>query len=262
MLEHDKALLKHQNLLGLIGFPLSHSFSKRYFAEKFSAEGIANYFYELFPIASVEEMPLLWEQYPNLKGINVTIPYKEQVIPYLCRIDGAAAAIRAVNTIKKEEDGLVGYNTDVYGFEYSLKNKLDKEKLEIKRAIILGTGGAAKACAYVLQKLGVHFQYVSRKSAEDQLTYEQLRPEIIQQLQLIINTTPLGMSPQLDTFPKIPYEALSKQHLLFDLVYNPAETAFLRKGKEQGTHILNGLEMLQLQAEKAWQIWTNSSNVS
>lgn len=241
------------NQYGLIGYPLSHSFSEKYFSDKFELEGIKNHSYNLFPIERIDDLPMLLGSITDLKGLNVTIPYKEQVLVFLDEIDSAAAKIGAVNTIKLVDGKLKGYNTDIYGFEISLLKLLNKNKVE--KALILGTGGAAKACAYVLNKLGISFKYVSRTKKEKQLTYSDLTKEVIDNHHLIVNTTPLGMSPKVHSFPDIPYNNLSREHYLYDLVYNPKESEFLKRGKEQGAAIKNGLEMLHLQAEKAWEIW-------
>lgn len=248
---------KYTRLFGLIGYPLSHSFSKKYFGEKFADLGIADAFYELFPIASIEALPKLIAVHPNLVGLNVTIPYKEQVIPYLDGLDHAAAKIGAVNTIKIEDGHLTGYNTDVYGFGYALEKVMDVQDLPLKKALILGTGGAAKAVDYQLKQMGISPTFVSRKALNDGYTYSDLSGEILADHLLIVNTTPLGMSPKIEACPDIPYECLSDQHLLYDLVYNPAETLFMKKGMAQGAKVINGLEMLVQQAEKAWEIWND-----
>ncbi len=253
-----KNLTDYHNLLGLIGYPLSHSFSKGYFAQKFKKEGIDGFFYESFPIPEINEFPLLFVKYPNLKGLNVTIPYKEQVISYLDELDADAATIGAVNTIKKLQDGrLKGYNTDVYGFRSSLHNKIKRSNLNIKRALVLGTGGAAKAVHFSLKKLNISYQEVSRKKENGDLCYQELNAELFSNIQLVVNTTPLGMSPNTKSYPELPYDALSDKHLLYDLVYNPEKTIFLQKGEDAGAAIINGLEMLHLQAEKAWEIWNS-----
>ncbi len=249
--------MANEKLLGLIGYPLSHSFSKRYFGEKFEGEGIAGFRYELFPLEDIAELPRLIEAHPNLLGLNVTIPYKEVVIPYLTSLSDSAQAVGAVNTILFTKAGLIGYNTDIYGFEMSLRKALTRSGLSANRAMVLGTGGAAKASRYVLEKMGMQVQFISRKRKDETLTYEDISAELIKKYDVIVNTTPLGMSPNTSTCPNIPYEALTNNHLLFDLVYNPEKTLFLQKGEEMGAHILNGLEMLHLQAEKAWSIWTN-----
>lgn len=248
------------NQYGLIGYPLTHSFSKRYFSEKFEAEGIKNHNYDLFPIERIDDLPHLLSSFDNLKGLNVTIPYKEYVLDFLDEIDESAAGIGAVNTIKIVDGKLKGYNTDVYGFEIALLNLLGDAKID--NALILGTGGAAKACAYVLGKLEIPFKYVSRTKKPDQFTYEELSKEVIDNHHLIINTTPLGTYPKVETYPNIPYNNLSPKHYLYDLVYNPEEPEFLRKGRAKGASIKNGLEMLHLQAEKAWEIWSTPQSNS
>ena len=241
-----------QKLYGLIGFPLGHSFSAEYFNAKFAKLGIAAEF-KLFPWQSMEELPALLLQYAHLKGLSVTIPYKLQVIDYLQRIDDAAKAIGAVNCINITHGELTGYNTDVIGFEKSLLPLL--QKLHMPTALVLGNGGAAKAVQYVLRKNNIAFTTVSRQALEGCISYEQLNPEIIDRNKLIINTTPLGMHPKVNACPALPYQAIGAQHVLYDLVYNPNETLLLTKGKERGATIQNGLPMLHLQAEAAWEIW-------
>lgn len=243
---------------GLIGFPLSHSFSARYFAEKFKNENITDAIYENFAIDSIEKIPEILEKYPDLEGLNVTIPYKEKIIPYLDDLDKSAKVVEAVNTIKfiRNEGGktiLVGYNTDIYGIQGVLQNYLTCHH---KRALILGTGGASKAVAYILRKLAVHCDLISRRKTENiYKTYEELTAEDIKDVQLIINTTPLGMYPDVNAAPEIPYESIFNHHVLFDLIYNPEETVFLAKGKAMGATTVNGMEMLKMQAEKSWKIW-------
>ena len=249
-------LLKYQHLFGLIGYPLSHSFSKKYFSDKFAKERIENCYYELFPLKIIEEFPELVSKFSNLKGINVTLPYKQKVIPFLDELDEGAMAVGAVNTIKVESGKLSGHNTDVYGFEKSLTQIIDKNQLKnIRQALILGTGGASKAVKYVLKKNGISFSIVSRKKEKGDFVYEDMGGEVLSKYQLIVNTTPLGMEPKTDGFPKLDYEQLNSNHFLFDLVYNPEKSVFLRKGQKQGCAIMNGLSMLYLQAEKAWEIW-------
>lgn len=243
---------------GLIGYPLSHSFSKRYFSEKFIKEGIADAYYELFPLPDIELLPILLSRKTRLRGLNVTIPHKQAIMPFLHRLDESAARVGAVNVVKITPQGeYIGYNSDYYGFKISLENTLKQANLPLpKSALILGTGGASKAVAVALADLQISFRYVSRTKKNDaDWLYEEITSAIVNNNLLIVNTTPLGMSPDLETAPPIPYQHLSQQHLLFDLVYNPAETLFLRKGKEAQAHTKNGLEMLHLQAEKAWQIW-------
>ncbi len=242
-------------LFGLIGYPLAHSFSQDYFRRKFEAENIRNTDYLNFPIRSLSKFRKVMYDHPELDGLNVTIPYKEDIIPYLDDVSPIAKEIGAVNTIKLErgdiEIRLVGYNTDHVGFTESLTPLI---KYHHKKALILGMGGASKAVAYSLRQMGIGFQYVSR-STENTLRYEELTQELIESHTVIINTTPLGMHPKVDDCPEIPYQYLTDKHLLYDLVYNPYKTLFLQKGKEKGATIKNGQEMLQIQAEKAWEVW-------
>lgn len=239
---------------GLIGFPLGHSFSKKYFTEKFAAEGIdAKYdLYELDDIQKFEEL----KYNENLSGLNVTIPYKEQVIPFLDELDEIATEIGAVNVIKFfRENGVLklkGFNSDAVGFENSIRAFL---KNYHQKALILGTGGASKAIEFVLRKLGIEVTFVSRNPKENQLAYSELNNDILSEYLVVINATPLGTFPKIDACPDIPYEYLSDKHLLFDVVYNPAETLFMKKGKERGAEVLNGEKMLNGQAEEAWRIW-------
>jgi len=237
---------------GLIGYPLSHSFSKGYFAEKFLKENITDANYDVFPLEKIDDFTALYQNKENLIGLNVTIPYKQQVIPFLDELDETSANIGAVNTVKFTQGKRIGYNTDAYGFEMSLKPMLQSHHTN---ALILGTGGASKAVEYVLKKLGISFQYVSRNKSDHTISYEQLDEFIIHNSKLIINSTPIGMYPNVDVAPNIPYNAISEKHLLYDLVYNPEETLFLKKGKEKGAQTKNGLEMLYLQAERSWEIW-------
>lgn len=236
---------------GLIGFPLTHSFSVKYFAEKFSREGITDCVYENFPIESIEELSLLLKQ-KELAGLNVTIPYKESVIEYLDELDPAADAIGAVNCIKFVNGKHIGYNTDVFGFQESLKKFLGEAKVT---ALILGTGGSSKAVSHALDDLGIPYHFVSRRKKAEWLTYHDLTADIIHEHQLIINTTPIGMFPLAEAKPELPYEFLTSSHYLYDLIYNPEETAFLHEGALLGSHTKNGLEMLYIQAEKNWEIW-------
>jgi len=243
-------------IFGLIGQSIEHSFSPAYFAQKFEKEGIQDAAYQLFPLAAIKELPQLLA-YKTISGLNVTIPYKQAVIPYLDRCTDAAKAIAAVNTIAFEDGQLIGHNTDVYGFEQSLRPLLTKKHLTSK-ALVLGTGGASKAVCYVLQQLGITYHLVSRTPSKNQLSYAAINRDCVKQHLLIINTTPLGMSPNTEASPRLPYSNLGSEHLLYDLVYNPLETSFLTKGRAQGTIIKNGLEMLHLQADKAWEIWKAS----
>ncbi len=240
--------------LGLVGFPLGHSFSVPYFKNKFEVEGIQDYIYESFPIPSIDLFPALIQNSPDLIGLNVTIPYKEKVISFLDALDPVASRIGAVNTIQIRHKKLVGFNTDYLGFKESLVPLLPKMQV---RALVLGTGGAAKAVKYVLEDLSIPYFSISRNPEPPDLDYSGLNATRIKDHLLIINTTPLGMYPEVDHFPQIPYNALSSEHILYDLIYNPAETAFLRKGMEAGATTKNGLEMLHLQAEASWRLWNN-----
>lgn len=242
------------NKLGLLGRNISYSFSRTYFKEKFKKENIEHTTYENFDIESIAHFPAIIKNTKNLKGLNVTIPYKRDVMPYLHKINKKAKAIGAVNTIKISKKGkLIGYNTDCYGFLKSLKPYI---KPHHKKALILGTGGASKAVVYSLKKLGIDYNYVSRKqSKEINLTYNSLTEHTIKEYQIIINCTPLGTFPNVEDCPNIPYQAISNDHILFDLIYNPEETTFLKRGKQNKAITINGLNMLKLQAEKAWSIW-------
>nr|WP_068889955.1 shikimate dehydrogenase [Pedobacter panaciterrae] len=241
---------------GLIGFPLSHSFSKKFFTEKFLNEHIPNCEYELFPIEDINLLPELISQNIELEGINVTIPYKLAVLPFLNEVDEAADQIGAVNCISIQRNNgellLKGYNTDAYGFEESLKPMLNKQH---RKALVFGDGGAAKAVKYVLNKLKIPFIVVTRTVTPSSILYDAVTPELLQEYTVLINTTPLGMSPNIETCPDIPYEALTNNHLAYDLVYNPESTTFLLKSNANGASIKNGLEMLYLQAERSWYIW-------
>lgn len=241
----------------LIGYPLSHSFSEKYFTEKFKRENISDHEYFLSPLAQIEDFPKLLAAHPHLVGINVTIPYKEKVIPFLDEISAEAKAVGAVNTIKIKDGKLKGFNTDVYGFEKSLVDFLTQKekKISVENALVLGTGGAAKAVVYILKKLGIEPILVSRKKGKGDLTYADLDTIIFAECRLIVNTTPLGMLPDLESCPDLPYHRINTKYHLYDLVYNPEKTVFLRRGESQGAAIKNGLEMLHLQAEKAWEIW-------
>lgn len=261
-------------LLGLIGYPLSHSFSKKYFTQKFEQEGLAqDWQYELFPIETIDEIIALIKKYSSgslelpsdltLVGLNVTIPYKEAIIPYVDVLDDTAKEIGAVNCIKIVGDKKIGFNTDYYGFQKSLLGLIGTVHHDKGlRALILGTGGAAKAVAYALQDLGISYQYVSRKRQDNGLVYDQLDESIMASHSLIINTTPLGMTPHTEGCPPIPYDYLSVNHFLYDLVYNPEITTFMKKGVKQGAKVKSGLDMLYFQAEKGWDIWNSSTNQS
>jgi shikimate dehydrogenase len=255
---------------GLIGYPLSHSFSQKFFTEKFLQENILNAQYDNFPIDSIQSFTALWEQHPSLEGLNVTIPYKKEVISFLKHSSAVVQEIHACNCIRKFNNELYGYNTDVIGFEKSLLPFLQSHH---KHALILGTGGAAAAVQWVLEKLNIQFQLVSRKGnaidgntleantieanteLKASLSYDQLSASVIESHTLIINTSPLGMFPNVNEAPPIAYDAITTQHHLYDLVYNPTETLFMKKGLEKGATVQNGLAMLHIQAEESWAIW-------
>jgi len=240
---------------GLIGYPLSHSFSQKYFTEKFQREQIADCVYENFPLADISEFSALIQQHDDLCGLNVTIPYKEKVIPFLTEQSDVVKATGACNCIKINNGRLAGYNTDVIGFENSLKPLLQPHHT---KALVLGTGGAAKAVHYVLNKLGIAFTEVSRTpSKAAQIAYDKIGEAGISEYQLIINTSPVGMYPKVDECPPLPYQFLTSKHYLYDLVYNPAKTLFLQKGEAQGAAVKNGHDMLIIQAEEGWRIWNS-----
>jgi shikimate dehydrogenase len=241
---------------GLVGYPLKHSFSIGYFNEKFSSEKIEAEYIN-FEIPDINNFPEIIEANPNLHGLNVTIPYKEKVIPYLDELDKQTAAIGAVNVIKiiRNKGGkpkLIGYNSDIIGFTQSIQPLLQSHH---KRALILGTGGASKAVFHGLKNLGIEAKFVSRTARFGMLTYEELNAEIIKEYTVIVNCTPVGMYPKVDACPDIPYEAITSEHLLYDLLYNPNITLFMKKGEAKGAVTKNGLEMLLLQAFAAWEIW-------
>lgn len=242
---------------GLIGGTLSHSFSKAYFDEKFFRDGLRDYHYDLYPLKSAGELKSLLAENPELCGLNVTIPYKEKVIEFLNAIDPAAKRIGAVNVIRIKDGWLQGFNTDSDAFQESLEKWFPRP--EGSKALILGTGGSSKAVQEALKKLDIKFETVSRKKGNANHTYESLEknPAPIAESNLIINTTPLGMTPDTDSMPQIDFEVLTPEHYVYDLIYNPARTQFLQKVEMHGAHVKNGLEMLHIQAEKAWAIWNN-----
>lgn len=237
---------------GLIGYPLTHSFSQKFFTEKFAQEKITDAVYENFSLKDMDELHQVLQQHADLCGLNVTIPYKKQVLPFLTGASDAVQKMGACNCIKISGGKLFGYNTDVFGFEKSLLRFLQPHH---RKALILGTGGASAAVEFVLQKLGIDYLFVSRTASENAISYAMLDGQVMATHQLIINTTPLGMYPKVEDCPAIPYQYLTAQHHLYDLVYNPAETTFLMHGKLQGATIQNGQEMLVLQAEESWRIW-------
>lgn len=256
LLQKFFSMPESMRLFGLTGYPLSHSFSKKYFTEKFEKEGFHHCRYELFPLESIQELPQLLHANPQLEGLNVTIPYKQTVMQFLDEIQEEAAEAGAVNTIKIVAGKVKGYNTDTFGFEQSLKEMIGDRT---PRALVLGSGGASKAVVYILKKLNIPYLLVSRSADSGDLIYEELNGEIIRKHKLIIQSTPLGMFPAINSCPPLPYEAMGDDHFAFDLVYNPAETLFLKRAAESGAKTRNGLQMLHLQAEKAWQIWNNQS---
>jgi shikimate dehydrogenase len=248
-----------KNLFGLIGFPLGHSFSKGYFTNKFQNMGLSvSHEYELFEIENIEEITSLLAKYKeNLTGLNVTIPHKEAIIPFLDEIDSAAQVIGAVNCIKIEKNGTTkGYNTDYWGFRWTLEKWTALQEIKPQKALILGKGGAAKAIEKALIDLGIQPLYVSRKKEMATIDYPEIDEKIMAEHLLIVNTTPLGMYPKTELCPDIPYHLLSSKHLLYDIVYNPLETNFMQKGLAMGVKsVHDGLQMLHGQAEKAWEIW-------
>ena len=246
------------NTYGLIGYPLGHSFSRKFFTEKFAKEGIDAQYLN-FEIPSIEEFPNIIKNNPTLRGLNVTIPYKQQVMQYLDDISEEAKAIGAVNVVKCQlstvncQLHLTGYNSDVIGFVESIKPLL---KPHHKKALILGTGGASKAIRYGLEKkLGMKTLFVSRSAREGLITYEEVTAEVLREYEVIVNCSPVGMYPHVDECPALPYEAMNENNLLYDLVYNPLETLFMKKGAAQGATVKNGLEMLHLQAIASWEFW-------
>jgi len=244
-------------LFGLIGYPLTHSFSSAYFAEKFNAEKIPDAVYKNFALSDIASFPDLLKQNPELCGLNVTIPYKKTIIPFLHILDATAKTIGAVNTIKVTATGeeviLEGYNTDHLGFRMAVEPLISSFR---GKALILGTGGSSEAVAFALKQLDIPFLFVTRgATGRGRISYSRLDETMIRSHRLIINTTPLGMFPHTDSLPDIPYHAITADHLLFDLVYNPPETGFLRKGKEKGAVTMNGQAMLRFQAEESWKIW-------
>ncbi len=242
---------------GLIGSTVSHSFSKSYFDEKFFREGLRDYHYDLYPLGKVDELKKLLEENPELTGLNVTVPYKEQVLKFLSEIDSEAKKIGAVNVIKIQNGKLKGFNTDSDAFYETLERWFPK--IENAQALVLGTGGSSKAVQQALRKLAIPFKVVSRDKGKGDFTYEEIEKnsQVFAEFVLIINTTPLGMTPETNTVPPINFEFINSSHYVYDLIYNPARTLFLQKAEMRGANIKNGLEMLHIQAEKAWAIWNN-----
>ncbi len=245
-------------IYGLIGYPLSHSFSKKYFTEKFSKEGIINAQFENYEIPSISQLPEIFN-IENLRGLAVTIPYKELVIPLLNDISAEVQAINACNCIAINNRNYVGFNTDYLGFKLSFQTQLKEHHTD---ALILGTGGSSKAVAYALKQIGINCKIVSRQSDKKYISYQDINAELLDSYHVIINCTPLGTAPNINEAPEIPYHLLSEKHYLFDLVYNPAMTKFLQLGQEQGATIKNGYDMLSIQAEENWSNWVGSSLAS
>ena len=241
---------------GLIGYPLGHSFSISYFNQRFADEGI-DATYENFESPSIDELPEIIDRNPNLRGLNVTIPYKEKVIPFLDSISPEARAIGAVNVIRvthqKNKTLLKGYNSDVIGFTQSIEPMIDPKWH--KKALILGTGGASKAINYGLKSLGIEPVFVSRYERPDTIQYQSITPDVVREYNVIVNCTPLGMYPNTDECPNLPYEAMDQHTILYDLIYNPDQTLFMRNGAKYGAEVKNGLEMLLLQAFASWEFW-------
>lgn len=246
--------------LGLIGYPIGHSFSKKFYLEKFDRENITGIHYDLYPIADIATFPTLYEKDAAFYGFNVTIPHKRNIMRFLNEFSPEAAEINAVNCIQIKWHGgrpyLKGFNTDAFGFEQSLRPLLMPHH---KEALVFGNGGAAQAVYYTLRKLGISYKIVSRSRNNGDLTYADLNEEIIASHKLLINCSPVGTSPNVHEAPEIPYTAIGTSHLLYDLIYNPEETMFLKRGKERGASIKNGHEMLILQAEKNWEIWNQDN---
>ena len=252
--------MEEKKLFGLIGYPLSHSFSQKYFNEKFEKENIRGCEFNVYPIHSIDLLPELINENSYLKGLSVTLPYKESVIPFLNQLDVSAERVGAVNCIKINNNQLTGYNTDVYGFRQPIKPFLE---IQHERALILGTGGASKAVAYVLKEIGIDCYFVTRNktnqnSGDNKLfSYQELNDNIMNAFKLIVNASPVGMFPDVNNAPEIPYQYLTSSHLLYDLVYKPAKTLFLQKGEARGATTENGYDMLLIQAEASWKIWNN-----
>ena len=241
-------------IYGLIGYPLSHSFSQIYFSQKFKNENISDCRFDLFSMNQIQQFPSLLEKNDDLKGLAVTIPYKEKIIPYLSDLDFTANQINAVNCIVFSKEGMIGYNTDVIGFEKSILPLIHSHH---KKALILGTGGSSKAVSYVFRKLGIDFLFVSRNrnNSSDFISYNDIDDKIMSEYNVIINCTPIGQFPKIKNHPDIPYQFVTKQHLFFDLIYNPIKTEFLKLAESKGAVIKNGQEMLEIQAEENWKIW-------
>lgn len=245
------------NRYGLIGYPLEHSFSKRYFTNKFSKMGLSSsHVYELFEIEFLKNFPAIWDRYPDLRGVNVTIPHKINILNFLDQLDNSAHKVGAVNVIKKKGTRLIGYNSDYYGFKGALENWIKGWK---PKALVLGSGGSSQSVQVALEESDIDYDVVSRNKDKGDLMYTQFYKdeELFGQYELVINTTPIGMFPRVDDGPPIPYESFHKGQYVFDLIYNPEKTFLLKEAEKRGAKIKNGAEMLELQAERAWEIWSN-----
>ncbi len=244
------------NLFGLIGYPLGHSFSKQYFTEKFAREGLKDCYFEAFPISSIDQFSALIQQNTELKGLSVTIPYKEQVLDFVTELSDEVKFIGATNSIKIIGKRLIAFNTDIIGFEHSFCNVLQHHH---KKALVLGTGGASKAVQYVLRKLEIEFLVVTRNEniKAGYINYNMIDGQVMKEYLIIINCSPVGMSPNENACPDIPYQFITTNHYLYDLVYKPEKTFFLKQGEQKGATIQNGYEMLLIQAEASWKIWNS-----
>ncbi len=241
---------------GLVGYPLGHSFSKSFFEEKFEKLGLESYRYDLFEVEYLKDFPSIWENYPDLQGVNITIPHKIHIKRFLDQLDASAIKVEAVNVVKKKGNKLVGYNSDYHGFKKSLTGWLENRNIS---ALIFGSGGSSLAVQSALLDLDIDFEVVSRTTEKADMLYTKLikDPSIMEEHKLLINATPLGMYPNVDDGPPIPYEQITSDHFLYDLVYNPEVTFFMKEGEKKGAKTKNGIEMLELQAEKSWEIWNS-----
>ena len=239
---------------GLVGYPLGHSFSKKYFEEKFEKLGLKSHRYDLFEMEYLKDFPAIWENYPDLEGVNVTVPHKINIMRFLDILDPSAHKVEAVNVVRKKEGKLIGFNSDYAGFKGALESWLEDTSIN---ALVLGSGGSSLAVQSALLDLDIDYEVVSRSKDKGDFLYTKLHkdPSMLGEYKLLINTTPLGMAPKIDDGPPIPYEHITSDHLLFDLVYNPENTFFMKEGEKRGARTTNGVEMLHLQAEKSWEIW-------
>ncbi|WP_185873748.1 shikimate dehydrogenase family protein [Blattabacterium cuenoti] len=246
---------EYKYIFGLVGKKIHYSFSKNFFLKKFKKESIHQVTYKIFDIPKIENIINIFKN-PNLKGCNITIPYKESIIPYLDKIMPEAKSIGSVNVVKIDKNKYrIGYNTDVYGFEFSFKKDMNILLYKKPKALILGTGGVSKSVSFILKKLEIPYKYVSRKKNKNFILYTEINKNLLKDFKIIINCTPVGTYPFINYCPFLPYQYLSSEHYLYDLIYNPSKTLFLKKGEEKGAMIRNGLEMLHIQAEESWKIW-------